>query len=96
MASTLTIRLSDDDREILANAARSQGEGISTLVRGLAEAEARRLRHADARGQIAAFSRQAGTSSETTAELNALAATAADWPTWDAPLPDAWRVDPSQ
>ena len=44
MADTLTIRLSDADREILERAARARGVGLSGLVRSLAEAEATRLR----------------------------------------------------
>ena len=46
MADTLTIRLDDDDRSVLLEAARRGGTGLSALVRGLAEAEARRLRRA--------------------------------------------------
>jgi uncharacterized protein (DUF1778 family) len=44
MAQTLTIRLEEDDRQTLEAAARSQGKGLSTFVRDLAEAEALRLR----------------------------------------------------
>lgn len=44
MSETLTIRLGASDRAALEEAARRQGKGLSTLVRGLAEAEARRLR----------------------------------------------------
>ncbi len=46
MAATLTIRLEDRDRETLEAAARAQGVGLSSFVRDLAEAEARRLRRA--------------------------------------------------
>lgn len=44
MRETLTIRLDAKDRAALEEAARRQGRGLSSLVRGLAEAEARRLR----------------------------------------------------
>lgn len=46
MAETLTIRLDAADREALEAAARQQGKGLSTFVRELAEAEARRVRRA--------------------------------------------------
>ncbi len=44
MAETLTIRLGSDDRATLEAAARGQGKGLSTFVREIAEAEARRIR----------------------------------------------------
>jgi len=44
MAATLSIRLEPKDREALEMAARQQGKGLSTFVRELAEAEARRVR----------------------------------------------------
>jgi uncharacterized protein (DUF1778 family) len=46
MAETLTIRLDADDRAVLEAAARGQGKGLSAFVRGIAEAEARRVRRA--------------------------------------------------
>ncbi|MGH3448253.1 MAG: DUF1778 domain-containing protein [Nocardioidaceae bacterium] len=46
MAETLTIRLDADDRAALEVAAQGQGKGLSTFVRELAEAEARRARRA--------------------------------------------------
>ncbi|MGH7757410.1 MAG: DUF1778 domain-containing protein [Vulcanimicrobiaceae bacterium] len=46
---TLTIRLGDRDRATLEAAARRRGAGISSLVRDLAEAEARRLRRVEIR-----------------------------------------------
>lgn len=51
MGDTLSIRLDDRDRKILAAAARRQGTGLSTLVRGLAETEARRLRRSAIRAE---------------------------------------------
>ncbi|MHB8341117.1 MAG: type II toxin -antitoxin system TacA 1-like antitoxin [Mycobacteriales bacterium] len=51
MAETLTIRLAGEDRAALEEAARSQGKGLSTFVRGLAEAEARRVRRQAIRAQ---------------------------------------------
>jgi uncharacterized protein (DUF1778 family) len=44
MAETLTIRLDPEDRAALEEVARKQGKGLSSFVRDLAEAEARRLR----------------------------------------------------
>ena len=44
MTSTLTIRLDARDRADLEQAARRQGKGLSTFVRDLAEAQARRVR----------------------------------------------------
>ncbi|MGH7911469.1 MAG: DUF1778 domain-containing protein [Candidatus Dormibacteraceae bacterium] len=44
MAETLTIRLDAEDRAVLAAIARDRGTGLSTLVRELAQTEARRLR----------------------------------------------------
>lgn len=44
VAETLTIRLGADDRAALEAAARGQGKGLSTFVREIAEAEARRVR----------------------------------------------------
>ncbi len=49
MAKTLTIRLAEKDREVLEVAARRNGTGLSTFVRALAEAEARRLRREEIR-----------------------------------------------
>jgi hypothetical protein len=46
MADTLSIRLAERDREILEAEARRSGTGLSTLVRTLAEMEAKRLRYA--------------------------------------------------
>lgn len=44
VAETLTIRLDRDDREALEAAAHGQGKGLSTFVREIAQAEARRVR----------------------------------------------------
>ena len=43
MAETLTIRLDAETRAALEAAARGQGKGLSTFVREIAEAEARRV-----------------------------------------------------
>ena len=40
----MTIRLGSDDRVALETAARGQRKGLSTFVREIAEAEARRIR----------------------------------------------------
>ena len=44
MAETLTIRRGAEDRVALEELARKQGKEISSLIRGLAAAEARRSR----------------------------------------------------
>ena len=44
MGETLTIRLAPEDRATLEAVAKAQGKGLSSLVRDLAEAEARRAR----------------------------------------------------
>lgn len=44
MTATVTIRLHDEDRGELERRARELGLGVSSLLRELAEAEARRLR----------------------------------------------------
>lgn len=44
MAETVTIRLRGVDRDTLEHEARERGQGLSTLLRDLAEAEAGRLR----------------------------------------------------
>jgi len=51
MAETLTIRLDPDDRAALEAAAHGQGKGLSTFVREIAEAEARRMRRAAIRAE---------------------------------------------
>jgi hypothetical protein len=51
MSSTITIRLGADDRRVLEDEARERGQGISTLMRDLAEAEARRLRRVAIRAE---------------------------------------------
>lgn len=51
MSTTLTIRLDDRDREVLEDAARKVGRGISSFVRDLAHEEADRLRRAEIRAQ---------------------------------------------
>lgn len=44
MTTSVTIRLRAEDRETLESEARERGSGLSTLVRALAEDEARRVR----------------------------------------------------
>ncbi len=51
MADTLSIRLTERDRETLEAEAQRSGTGLSRLVRSLAEAEAKRLRRAEIRAQ---------------------------------------------
>lgn len=43
MAKTVTIRLEERDRAVLEAAARRNGTGLSSFIRDLADAEARRL-----------------------------------------------------
>lgn len=72
MAETLTIRLDPADRAALEAAARERGEGLSTLVRGLAEAEARRLRRAAIRADGARVVAHLAASREARAEMDEL------------------------
>lgn len=51
MSNTITIRLRADDRRVLEQEARARGQGVSTLMRDLAEAEVRRLRRASIRAE---------------------------------------------
>ena len=51
MADTLSIRLDERDREILEAEAQRAGTGLSSFIRALAEAEARRLRNAAIRAE---------------------------------------------
>lgn len=51
MAETLTIRLDAEDREVLEAVARGQGKGLSTFVREIAQAEARRVRRKTIRAE---------------------------------------------
>lgn len=87
MPDTLTIRLSPEDRATLASAATDRGEGLSTFVRGLAEAEARRVRHAAIREEIERFTTIAAGDVALSREA---APPDADWPAWDESLPAAW------
>ena len=87
----LTIRLSDRDRATLDAAADARGQGASTLVRELAEAEARRLRKSRAREQIRQLAEWAETDPELQAEIDDLGNGPLDWPEWGGPLPEAWR-----
>lgn len=94
MTRTLTIRLSDADRAVLESAASARGEGVSTLVRDLATAEARRLRLAAVREQLDRFSVLVSGEPQLSAEVDALTPGPPAWPGWGGELPDAWRADP--
>jgi len=88
--ATLTIRLSDADRATLEAQAASRGEGISTLVRDLAEAEARRLRRAATRQQVIEFAALTDADPALAAEVEAMTDADPDWPGWEPDLPAAW------
>ena len=94
MSRTLTIRLSEADRSVLESAASARGEGVSTLVRDLASAEARRLRLAAVREQLDRFSVLASAEPQLSAEVGALSSARPEWPGWGAELPAAWREPP--
>ncbi len=68
MAGTLTIRLAAADRAALEEVARRQGKGLSSFVRELAEAEARRARRdailADGYRVVAHLADRAGAGAE--------------------------------
>lgn len=59
MPQVISIRLSDADRDTLLAQAKERHEGLSTLVRGLAEREAHALRTASVRAQTEAFMERA-------------------------------------
>ncbi|MGH2862477.1 MAG: DUF1778 domain-containing protein [Solirubrobacteraceae bacterium] len=90
MTRTLTIRLSEADRAVLESAARARGEGVSTLVRDLATAEARRLRLAAVREQLDRFSALASDDPQLSAEMEAMTSGQPEWPGWSGDLPAAW------
>lgn len=80
VAETLTIRLDADDRAALEGAARSQGKGLSTFIREVAQAEARRVRRetirADGERVVAHLARHPAARSE----LDELSAALTDIP----------------
>lgn len=98
MARTLTIRLSEADRAVLESAASARGEGVSTLVRELAAAEARRLRLVAVREQLDRFSALASGDPQLSAEIGGLTSEQPEWPGWSGELPAAWlgRPDDAQ
>ena len=69
MTSTVSIRLTERDRATLTELARSRGEGLSALLRGLAEREAEGARAAAIRAQTEAFMREARGDSALAVEL---------------------------
>jgi hypothetical protein len=88
-ALELPIRLSDPDRETLMAAATERGEGISTLVRELAEAE--RLRQREIRARIAEFVALTDTDPTLQSEVDATTTPDADdWPEYGGPIPERW------
>ena len=80
VAETLTIRLDAEDRAALEELARKQGKGISSLVRGLAEAEARRARRDAIRADGESVVAHLAGHPESTAELDELGTPLADVP----------------
>lgn len=91
MTVTLAIRLAEDDRDTLAAAAQARGQGVSTLLRQLAEAEALRLRREAIRAESARVAAAIRASPEARAEFETLAGDTSSWPAWDDPLPKAWQ-----
>jgi predicted DNA-binding protein len=89
VSSSLSIRLSDEARETLESAAREHGAGISTLVRDLAEAEARRIRTERTRAEGEKFMVAVRADSELAGELGALGN-----PQVDHPDSEAWWPAP--
>ncbi|MFI5267676.1 MAG: CopG family transcriptional regulator [Chloroflexota bacterium] len=87
MGATLTIRLSDKAREILSNAARERGSGLSAYVRQVAEAEAKRLRNDEIRRGFKPVIEYLSTHPEAREELELLGTPQSDlpdedWPEW--------------
>jgi hypothetical protein len=72
VGETLSIRLTKSDRAILESAASERGIGVSTLVRGLAHEEARRLRTAKIRAEGEAVVSYLREHAEAVAELEML------------------------
>ncbi|HVA25557.1 MAG TPA: DUF1778 domain-containing protein [Chloroflexota bacterium] len=81
MAGTLTIRLREQDREILETAAKTQGTGLSGFIRQLAEAEAKRLRNEEIRREFEEVVKYIATHPEARDELEMYSdAVIDDWP----------------
>jgi len=78
-AETLTIRLEPRVRAILAAEAKSNGTGLSTLIRQLAEAEATRLFREEIRREGERVVQYLATHPEARAELE-MYDTTIDWP----------------
>jgi uncharacterized protein (DUF1778 family) len=80
MAETLTIRLDADDRAALEAAARGQGKGLSTFVREIAEAEARRMRREAIRAEGDRVVRHLAEHPEARGELDEIGTPLSDLP----------------
>lgn len=87
MASTVAIRLADEDRATLEAAAEAAGQGVSTYVRRIAEAEAIRLRIERIRGETERVVAAIAASPEARAEVELLTGDGEDWPDWTGQLP---------
>jgi hypothetical protein len=83
MADTLSIRLTGRDRETLEAEAQRSGTELSSLVRSLAEAEAKRLRSAAIRAQGKRVVEYLKTNPEARAEFELLGTPQTDLPDED-------------
>jgi hypothetical protein len=77
MGRTLTIRLEDKDREILEEAAKEEGIGLSSFIRQLAAAEAKRLWTAKVRQEFEEIAKYIASNPEAQAEIEDWGS--ADW-----------------
>jgi uncharacterized protein (DUF1778 family) len=87
MASTLSIRLSDQARETLEAAAAQRGAGVSSYVRDLAEAEAHRLQREEIRAQGERFMQLVNADPGLAADIEALGTPQSEHPESGNPWP---------
>jgi len=81
VAETLTIRLREQDRQILETAAKTRGTGLSGFVRQLAEAEAKRLRYEEIKRELEEVAKYVASHPEAREELEMYSdAAIEDWP----------------
>lgn len=87
MPSTVAIRLADEDRATLEQAAKDSGLGISTYVRRLAERQASRIRTERVQAETGRIAAVIAANPEVAAEAELLSGDGEDWPRWLGPLP---------